>query len=145
MVAGNDSYILFKVKDLCCTLNSLDVQEIIRNSNNITLVKKSPDYVEGVINLRGRIVTIFNLSTLFGFQPSDNKENTIIIANFDGEHFGFLISEVEDIVTVSNSHIEHSSALPRDIDKSYIQRVTSVNNKLYSLLNIESIVEPELV
>ena len=145
MVAGNDSYILFKVKDLFCTLNSLDVQEIIRNSNNITAVKQSPSYIEGVINLRGQIVTIFNLSKFFEFKSSENKDDTIIIANHDGEHFGFLISEIKDIVTVNNSHIENSSVLPQSINKEYIERVLSVNKELYSLLNIENIVEPELV
>lgn len=145
MVAGNDSYILFKVKDLFCTLNSLNVQEIIRNSNNLTPVKRSPDHIRGVINLRGQIVTIFSLSRLFGFSPSEKTEDTIIIVNFDGEHFGFLISEVKDIVTVSSSHIEHSSVLPKSINKEYLERVVSVNGELYSLLNIENIVEPELV
>ena len=145
MVAGNDSYILFKVKNHSCTLNSLDVQEIIRNSNNITPVKKSPEYIEGVINLRGQIVSIFNLSKFFGFTQEDESDKTIIIVNFEEEHFGFMISEVKDIVTESNSQIEHSSIIPQDIEKRYVDHVVSVNKELYSLLNIESIVQPELV
>lgn len=145
MVAANDSYILFKVKDLYCTLNSLDVQEIIRKSNSITPVKKSPDYIEGVINLRGQIVTIFNLCKFFDFKTEKGQDNTIIITNFDGEHFGFLISEIQDIVSVTNAHIEHSSVLPQSIDKKFIERVISVNEELYSLLDIENIIEPELV
>ena len=146
MVTANDNFVLFKVRDLFCTLSSLDVQEIMRNSKNITPVKQAADYVKGVINLRGQIVTIFDLSRLFDFeQPEQNEDQTIIIVNFEGEQFGFLISEIIDIVTPHNSDIENSSVMPQNIQKDFVERVISVNNELYSVLSISNLVACELV
>lgn len=146
MVTATENFILFKVKDLFCTLSSHDVQEIMRNSKNITPVKQAPDHVSGVINLRGQIVTIFDLAKLFDFkQPEENEDRTIIIVNFDGEHFGFLISEIIDIVTPGSSSIETSSVIPQNIKKEFVEKVLSVNNELYSFLSVSSLLEAETV
>ncbi|MCM8528835.1 MAG: chemotaxis protein CheW, partial [Lentisphaeraceae bacterium] len=116
------------------------------NSKNITPVKQAPDHVSGVINLRGQIVTIFDLAKLFDFkQPEGNEDRTIIIVNFDGEHFGFLISEIIDIVTPGSSSIEASSVIPQNIKKEFVEKVLSVNNELYSFLSVSSLLETETV
>ena len=144
MSSLDENYILFKVKDFDCALNNRNVQEIIRNNKNITAVKQAPDYINGVINLRGQIVTVINLAVLFELEgDSPSSDRTVIIVNYEDEVFGFLISEVIDILSESNSNIEYSSVLPQDQRKEYVKSVLSIDGHLYSQLNIENVVNLE--
>ena len=141
----NKNYVLFKVNGLNCALNNIDVQEIIRNSKSITPVKRAPSYISGVINLRGSIVTILDIGQLFGLSESPSESSTVIIVTFENDIFGFQISEVIDIVSGYSSNIEHSSVLPQDSYKEFVDRTLSIDGILYSKLNVEAVVSPHLV
>ena len=73
MTEVKKDYIIFRVNNLLCALNCEDVQEIIREKKGISKLKRAPEYIQGVINLRGQIVSVINLTILFEFHMVNKK------------------------------------------------------------------------
>jgi purine-binding chemotaxis protein CheW len=139
MVDVNNNYIVFKVNDFFCSLNCLEVQEINRDCQGITSVKRSPAYISGVINLRGDIVSIIDLSVLFNFEKKENATTTIVVVNYDGELFGFVVTEVLDIVTDNSGVLEKPPTTPNGMKKEYLKGIFTFNEELVSLLSVSGI------
>ena len=146
MVELNDNFIIFKINDLLCALNCMDVQEIIRENKGITSIKRAPGYIEGVINLRGEIVSVLDLAVLFDFKENIKKDSaSIIVVNFEGECFGFLVSEVLDIISDGHGSVENSPAVPTGMKKEYLKGVFDMDGQLVSLLNVGAVLTQEQV
>ena len=70
-----------------------------------------PDYVRGVINLRGEVVTVVDLRTILGLEPVEVTGNTRnVILHFHGEHVGLIVDRVADVVTVGTDEIDRPPA-----------------------------------
>ena len=135
MDVTND-FIIFKINDLLCGLNCVDVQEIIRKTKGISIIKRSPKYVEGVINIRGEIVSVLNLAVLYNFKEKENKKPpSIIVVNYEGGCFGLLVSEVLDIISEREGNIEHAPTTPPGMKKEHVKGTLEVNGQLITLLD----------
>ena len=92
----------FYVGGALCGINILNIQEIIKHFV-ITKVPQSSDFIEGILNLRGRIVTIIDLGKKLGLVPvTKDKDNRNIIVNSEDEHIGLLIDASSDVVIAKN-------------------------------------------
>ena len=132
----SSDFIIFKINDLLCGLNCVDVQEIIRKTKGISTIKRSPNYIEGVINIRGEIVSVINLATLYKFKEKVNKKPpSIIVVNYDGGCFGLLVSEVLDIIEEKESNIEHAPSTPPGMNKEHIKGTIEFKGQLITLLD----------
>lgn len=120
-------------------VNILKVQEIIR-SVSITRVPKSPDYVAGVINLRGKIVPVIDLRKRFSLLPKEaDKDTRIIVVELDGKVVGFLVDKVKEVLRVENEIIEPPPDLTTDINTHYITGVAKLPDRLLILLDLDRV------
>lgn len=127
----------------------LDVKEIIEVCN-ITRVPLTPNYIRGVINLRGNVVSIIDLSARLDKQPSIiNKRSSIILVSVDdpghdsGEieshTLGMLVDEVNEILDIPLNNILPAPEFGADIRTEFIQAMGRVENKFIILLAINRI------
>ncbi|MGJ3259189.1 MAG: chemotaxis protein CheW [Rhodospirillales bacterium] len=83
----------------------LSIQDILQ-PKPVAHVPKAPADVAGLINLRGRIVTVINLRHWLGFEATDNKEQMHIVVEHEGELYSFLVDSVGDVVSINLSEVE---------------------------------------
>jgi purine-binding chemotaxis protein CheW len=112
----------------------------IRLLENITRVPNAPAYVKGVMNLRGKIISVIDVKKLLGFSTSE--ENTgnsrILIADVNEVLTGFLVDEVSDVLRISSKEVETdiSSELKTE---QYIKGVIKTGEKLIILLELQKL------
>jgi purine-binding chemotaxis protein CheW len=116
----------------------LKVREIIRMPI-VTRVPNTPNYVEGVINLRGKVVPIISMRKKFGLIESENdKQTRIMVMDMDGELMGFIVDAVSEVIRISGSEIQPSPAMVAGgIDQECIAGVINQAERLLVLLNLE--------
>lgn len=116
----------------------LKVREIIRMPI-VTRVPNTPPYVEGVINLRGKVVPIICMRKKFGlFESENDKQTRIMVMDMDGELMGFIVDAVSEVIRISGSEIQPSPAMVAGgIDQECIAGVINQAERLLVLLNLE--------
>ena len=105
----------------------------------ITSVPRAPEFVEGVINLRGQITPVVNLHTRFGLEKRDySKETRIIVVNMDGEWVGLIVDSVSEVMRLPDDTIEHPSDLVATVDSDFIRGIAKVEEeRLVILLDLD--------
>lgn len=119
----------------------LMVQEIIRAAP-ITAVPNSPDFVEGVINLRGNIIPVIELRKRLGFSTPDvNMEDSwILILDIEGRITGFIVDSVTEVLKIQESGIEPPpDIVMAGLETQYIRGVCEIDEKLLILLDFNCI------
>ncbi len=119
--------------------------ETINEKMEIRPVPLANDYIEGVINLRGRIVPIVNLVKKTDMPVEEGEEityNKIIVVKYDNNETGFLVKDVKEVIRINDSEIEQVTATKYSkLDQKYIYGIVNQNNKLIVILSIKSIME----
>ena len=118
----------------------LMVQEIIR-MQPITRVPNAPHFVEGVINLRGKVIPIVDLRKRLNVEGiQDQKKIRIIVVDVDGKITGFIVDAVSQVLRIPKSTIEPApSIVIAGIDSEYITGVSKLDDKLLILLDFSKI------
>ena len=119
----------------------LMVREIIRSAP-ITAVPNSPEFVEGVINLRGDIIPVIDLRKRLNLFKDDSQEkNWILILDIEGSVTGFVVDRVDEVLKIDESDIEPAPEIVlAGLESQYIRGVCEVGvNTLMILLNFDSI------
>lgn len=110
----------------------------------ITKIPKTPDFVKGVINLRGSIIPVVDIRLKFEMDARDMTEETaIIIYQVKKVLIGFIVDKVEDVLTLDDEHISDAPKFGSNIDTSFIENIAEVDNDVIMLLNLEKIFEPQ--
>ncbi|ACY47677.1 chemotaxis protein CheW [Rhodothermus marinus] len=121
----------------------LNVQEIIRPVD-ITRVPNAPAFVEGVINLRGRIVPVVDLRKRFNLPRRERDKNSrIIVVELGDKIVGFMVDAVREVLRVDAGVIEPPPELAIGIDAHYITGVAKLDDRLLILLDLERILTDE--
>ncbi len=115
----------------------LKVQEIIRMVE-MTHVPNTPAFVEGVINLRGRIIPVIDLRLRLGFQAREHDTKTrIIVIEINQVTAGFVVDAVFEVLRIPADSIEPPPPVIAGLDAEYISGAGSVKNRLLMLLDLE--------
>lgn len=116
----------------------LKVREIIRMTN-ITRVPNTPSYVEGVINLRGKVIPIISLRNRFGLDNSEHDSRTrIIVMDMNGELTGFIVDSVAEVIRITADEIKPAPpVVAGDIAQEYLSGVINREDRLLVLLDLE--------
>ncbi len=131
--------VTFNVGDEEYGVEILKVQEIIRMIG-ITKVPKAPEFVEGVINLRGKVIPVVNFRKKFGMEDKeDNKETRIIVSNIDGRILGFIVDSVSEVLRLPISAIEPAPTIITSNDSEYINGVGKLEDRLLILINLDKL------
>ena len=130
-------------------IDILKVQEIIRPVP-ITRVPNAPPFVEGVINLRGRIVPVIDARKRFGLPAREmNEDSRIVVVELVGKTVaatktvGFVMDAVREVIRVERSVIEPPPELAIGIDADYLSGVAKLEDRLLILLDVERILADE--
>jgi purine-binding chemotaxis protein CheW len=112
------------------------VQEINRYVE-VTKIPNTPDFVEGVINLRGRVMPVINLAKVFGHEPSLIKETKIMIAEIRGNITGLIVDNVSEVLRISSSVIEPPPALSNGNSGNLVRAIAKLEDRLLMLLDLD--------
>jgi len=128
----------FKIGNEEHGINVLKVREIIRMSN-ITRVPNTAGYIEGVINLRGKVIPIISLRMKFNLPEAENDSRTrIIVMDMDNELMGFIVDSVAEVIRIALSEIQPPPPIVTGgIDQECISGVINHDDRLLVLLNLE--------
>ena len=115
------------------------VREII-GILDITRVPKTPKYLKGVINLRGKVVPIIDLRLKFRMKQIDySKETCIVVVESDGMTIGAIVDSVSEVIDIAKDEIESSPAFGEEIDVKYILGMAKVGEEVKILINIDKV------
>jgi len=133
----------FYVGDALCGMDILKVQEI-NKLMQMTKVPQAPDYVLGILNLRGQIVTILDLGKKLGLGETDiSQDPRNIIVNSAGGHVGLLVRKISDVVTADMEKKELAPANMRGIQGEYFTGVYKTSDNLIGILNVDKVLSIE--
>ncbi len=117
----------------------LRVQEIIRTMA-ITKVPKAPEFVEGVINLRGKVIPIIDLRRRFGLQSKEHDKHTrIIVIEINTMIVGFVVDSVSEVLRIPASTVEPPPPVVAGLESEYISGVGKLEDRLLSRADIEAL------
>ncbi|MEW6194079.1 MAG: chemotaxis protein CheW [Bacteroidota bacterium] len=113
------------------------VQEIIRMLQ-VTKVPNAPDYVDGVINLRGRIIPVIDLRCKLGIERKEHDKNTrIVVVEVSGKTVGFIVDAVTEVLRIPESITEEPPEIVTGVNSEYIKAVGKLEDRLLILVDIE--------
>ena len=121
-------------------VNVKQIQEI-RNVEKITRLPKSPEFVKGIMNLRGQIITIIDVKQKLDFDTNDeeNQNPSILISKINDQTLGFLIDDVDEVVRIDGKDIDRNT-LENSDSASYLQGFVKTKDKLIILLDLEELI-----
>lgn len=129
----------FKIANEEFGVDILNVQEI-NKMTQITKVPNAPDFVEGVINLRGRVIPIIDLRTRLKLERKEHDKDTrIIVVEISGKTVGFIVDAVKEVLRIPASIIEPPPQLATGIDSDFIRAVGKLEDRLLILIDLEKV------
>jgi len=121
----------------------LKVQEI-NKMLQVTKIPNSPDFVEGVINLRGKVIPIINLRKRLRLSDKEYDKNTrIIVMEIQGRTVGFIVDSVSEVLRIPRSITEPPPSMIGGVSSEYIVAVGKLEDRLLILLDIDKILSNE--
>ncbi len=119
------------------------VQEIIL-MGKVTRMPEVPDFIRGLINLRGHVIPIVDLRMRFGLQAGANSEETrIVVVNVGNRTIGIVVDAVNEVLRIQADQIEPPPSSIGGIDQEYIRGLVKLESKLLILLDIENILNQD--
>ena len=142
-VNGLLQLVTFRVEGEEFGVDILRVQEIIR-SMEVTRVPKAPDFVEGVINLRGKVIPIIDLRKRFGIgQKAHDRDTRIIVMEISSAVVGFVVDSVSEVLRLPAETVEPTPSVVASIDSDYISGVGKLDDRLLILLELDRLLGAE--
>jgi purine-binding chemotaxis protein CheW len=113
------------------------VQEINRMID-ITKIPNAPPFVEGVVNLRGKIIPIVSLRTKLGLGEADrDKATRIMVVEIEGRILGFIVDSVSEVLRIQDPTIEAPPSITGSNDSAYIEGVINLADRILILLDLK--------
>jgi purine-binding chemotaxis protein CheW len=132
-------WVTFRLAGETYGINVMQVQEVLRYTE-IAPVPGAPDYVLGIINLRGNVVTVIDTRNRFGLPSGEMTDNTrIVIIETEGHVIGVLVDSVAEVVYLRQSEIETAPSVGNDESAKFIQGVCHKNNELLILIELNKL------
>ena len=136
-------WVTFSLEEETYGINVMQVQEVLKLPE-IAPVPGSPDYVIGIINLRGNVVTVVDTRSRFGLPAREPDDATrIVIIEANRQVVGMLVDSVAEVVELNAVHIETAPTVGNDESSKYIQGVYSREDKLVILVDLNKFLSEE--
>jgi len=131
--------VIFKLANEDYGLPISKVQEINRMVA-VTKLPQTPDFMEGIINLRGRVIPVLDLRKRFGFGPQEHKDETrIMVVDVTGQTVGLIVDAVHEVVKMPGDCIEPPPP-SFVLDAQFVQGIGKLENRLVIMLDIDRII-----
>jgi len=136
-------WVTFKLENEIYGINVMQVQEVLRYTE-IAPVPGAPNYVIGIINLRGNVVTVIDTRVRFGLMPSEVSENSrIVIIEAEKQVIGILVDGVAEVVYLRSSEIDMAPNVGTDESAKFIQGVSNREGELLILVDLNKFLSDE--
>lgn len=136
-------WVTFRLENEKYGINVMQVQEVLRVTE-IAPVPGAPDYVLGIINLRGNVVTVIDTRKRFGLQSKDVDDATrIVIIEADEQVVGILVDSVAEVVDLRISEIESAPNVGTEESAKFIQGVASQEGELLIIIDLNRLLTDE--
>ena len=143
MATGPTELAVFQVGPITGALDIGDIQEINKHLD-ITAVFNAPPCVRGVLNLRGRIITVIDLREKLGLPTRELDATMRIIVVADGEeHIGLLVDRILDVTPVDPARLEAPPSHIRGVSGAYFASIYKMNDGLAAILDIAAVLGQE--
>jgi purine-binding chemotaxis protein CheW len=124
-------------------LDTTLIQEVVM-VGELTPVRHAPDYVAGIRNLRGRIITVIDLCVRLGLGAVEiGPESRILIADWKGEPIGLLVDRVADAISVEAGHLETAPPNLHGVQMQKLRGVFRTGDRLAALLDLTAVLGSE--
>jgi purine-binding chemotaxis protein CheW len=142
-VVAEKQMVLFELGSETYGLDIATVHEIIR-MQPITKVPKAPAYVEGVINLRGKVIPVIDIGKRFGFEKAERaKNNRIVVVYLQDTTLGIIVDAVTEVARIPNDSVEPVSDVVTTGNSDYLQGIAKLANKMVILLALEKLLSAD--
>jgi purine-binding chemotaxis protein CheW len=129
----------FKIGEEEFGVDILKVQEINRLVA-ITKVPRSPDFVEGVINLRGKVIPIIDLRKRFMMETKESDKDTrIVVVDIENQVMGMVVDAVSEVLRLPRKTIEPAPEITTSVDSEYIKGVAKLEDRLLIFLDLSRV------
>jgi purine-binding chemotaxis protein CheW len=136
-------WVTFQLENETYGVNVMVVKEVLK-LQVIAPVPGAPDYVLGIINIRGTLISVVNTRSRFGLQDREADDNTRIVIIEIGKHIiGILVDSVAEVVYLRRSQIESAPQINRDDSAKFIQGVYHRDNQLLILVELEKLLSED--
>jgi purine-binding chemotaxis protein CheW len=137
--AGHRQCVTFRLDNEIYGINVMLIQEVLRVTE-IAPVPGAPNYVIGIINLRGNVVTVIDTRMRFGLPPKEMDDATrIVIIEVENQTVGIVVDSVSEVVDVDSSEIETAPNVGNDETARYIEGVVSRGDELLILVDLNKL------
>ncbi len=139
-------YLTFQLGQEYYGVEVLKIREIIRMID-ITAVPQMPDYIKGVVNLRGKIIPVVDLRLKFGLTQIQSTERTcIVVVQLDSvsgvaSRLGLIVDAVEEVVNITEEEIETTPNFGSSLDTEYFAGMAKIKGSVKTLLNINRVLQ----
>ena len=135
--------VTFSIGDEEFGVDILKVQEII-STMEITKVPRAPEFVEGVINLRGKVIPIIDLRKRFGMETRQHDKDTrIIVIEINKMIVGFVVDSVSEVLRISADTVEPPPPVVAGLESEYIKGVGKLADRLLIMLDLDRLLSRE--
>jgi len=138
-------FLTFNLAEEYYGVDILKVQEI-KGYTNVTKIPNTPDYLKGVLNLRGTIVPIVDLRMKFGMGVTEPTSFTVVVVvNVRNRVMGFLVDAVSDVLDLNAKDIQPPPELGNTVDITFVAGIGNSNDHLVTLLDIDRVLTDDEV
>ena len=131
----------FDLGDTHYALDTVYLQEVVL-VGDITIVHNASDYIRGIINLRGKIITVIDLSVIMQVEDSlRSDENRIMIVSWMDEYIGLLVDRIGDVINLEKDHVEPAPANVREAQKRFISGIFREAERVFAILDIDEVLK----
>jgi purine-binding chemotaxis protein CheW len=135
-----ERYLLFELEDEDYGINIEYVIEII-GIQDITYLPKMPNYVKGLINLRGKIVPVIDAREKFGKQKAIYNDRTcIVVLDVEGIMVGLVVDTISDVINVYNDVLEEAPKIGQIKTNKYISNIAKVDDQVKLLIDCDKLI-----
>lgn len=131
--------IAFRIGDQEFCVNIMSVREI-RGWTPATPMPHSPHYVLGIINLRGAVLPIIDMSFRLGMKPAEpTVRHVIIVAQVGPKAVGLLVDAVSDILTITDQNIQPTPDIANEMAKNYARGILAIEGRMICMIELEAL------
>ncbi|HWI54843.1 MAG TPA: chemotaxis protein CheW [Desulfobacteria bacterium] len=144
-INDENQFVVFRLGRETYALDISAVLEII-TMQTITEVPGTDECIDGIINLRGRVIPVLNLHKKFGLSGDGiTRATRIVVVEVDGCSIGMLVDEVSEVVNITRDSVEQPSEIMVGVDSEYLAGVAKVEGHLIIILELEKVLQKDEV
>jgi len=131
--------VTFKVGNEEFGIDIKKVQEINRMID-VTKIPNAPAYVEGIVNLRGKIIPVVSLRSKLGFDEVErDKATRIVVIEIEGRVLGFIVDSVSEVLRIQDPTVEAPPSITGGSDSGYMEGVINLTDRILILLDLKAL------